>query len=78
MNTPKPLQKHKHTLLTVILGGASGRVASVATQGAVGTGAGRPPLTRGFFPVALDTENTRSYRSQPIALRIRLQVHGLP
>lgn len=46
------------TCSTVVLRGPGRRVASIATQGAVGAGAGRPPLTGGLFPIALERKNT--------------------
>lgn len=44
------------TLSTVILGRARWSVTPVAAQGAVGAGAGGSPLTRGFFPIALEEQ----------------------
>lgn len=54
----EPRRSCPPTCSTVVLRGPGRRVASKATQGAVGAGAGRPPLTGGLFPIALERTYT--------------------
>ena len=63
------------TWSAVIGGGTTRGVPSVAPQGAVGAGAGRPPLTGGLLPIALDAQTHQvkkvsAFRTLPHSLTL--------